>query len=249
MEIDMKGKWILVTGASSGIGEGVVGELDKAGANVVLVGRNEEKLQEVASGMANQAIVVKYDLSDLENMEEIFTTVYKQGIVLDGMVHSAGISVDIPVKVLQPQDLRTMMEVNYFSFVMLGRFFYKKKYSNPESSIVAISSAAAFMCDKGMSQYSASKAALNATVKTMSKEFLNRRIRVNAIAPCFVDTGMTWNVGNYVEGFADKLTQTQPLGVIPREQIAYVVLFLLSEYSRYITGDIIPITGGQTLHY
>lgn len=245
---NIKEKNILITGASSGIGEAIARHLHSLGATVILVARSVEKLNSMQEELKERVHVFSLDLSHLEDIEDIFLFCKEKSIFLDGLVHAAGISVDIPIKALRVEDMQEMMTVNYFSYVQLGKYFANRKYSKDGASIVAFSSAASFMCDKGMSQYSASKAAINATTKTMAKEFINRKIRVNAIAPAFVDTDMTWNVANYVEGFCENINKTQPLGIIPKEQISYLVEFLLSDCSKYITGNIIPVTGGTSLN-
>lgn len=247
MNWNLEGKWILITGCTSGIGETVSYMLDSYGANTVLVGRNTEKLQKMEAELKHEVISISYDLMDLDNIEDIFKTCLKKGVKLDGMVYSAGISIDIPIKALKISDIENPMRIHYEAFTLFGKQFAKKKYSNDNSSIVVLSSAAAFTCDKGMMGYAASKAAINAAVQVMSKEFVQRRIRVNAVAPCFVDTDMTWNVAKFVDDFQEKINTVQPFGVIPKEQIAFLIFYLLSDYSSYITGDVIPVTGGQII--
>ena len=139
--------------------------------------------------------------------------------------------------------MKNVTSVNYFSFLELGKYFYKRKYSNEGASIVAISSTAADACMKGMCTYSASKAALNAAVRTMSKEFLGRHQRVNSIMPSFVDTPMAEHVEETLGNLEGKIA-AQPLGLIEPVQIAYLVEFLISDKSSFITGACIPVSGG-----
>lgn len=143
-------------------------------------------------------------------------------------------------------DIEIMKEVtaiNYYSFVELGKYFNKKKYSNDRASVVAISSSAAETCTKGMCTYAASKAALNAAVKVMGREFLKRYQRVNAILPTFVDTPMAVRMDDAL-GDLDSKIAGQPLGLIDPGQIAYLVEFLISDKSSYITGACIPVSAG-----
>ena len=239
-------KWILVTGASSGIGEAVSKYLSSQGYGVVLVARNQDKLRIISQNLPNDNFFVSYDLMKLEHIEEIFVMCKEKGIKLDGMVHCAGINRDIPVRANDIIAMREVTTTNYYSFLELGKYFCKKKYSNDGASIVAMSSTAANACSKGMCTYSASKAALNAVVKTMGKEFVKRRQRVNAIMPSYVDTPMVEQVDEAL-GKMQSIIETQPLGLIEPLQIAYLVEFLLSEKSSYITGACIPVSGGSIL--
>ena len=129
-------------------------------------------------------------------------------------------------------------------FRSLCILFNKKKYSNERASIVAISSSAAYSCGKGMCTYSSSKAALNAAVKVMGKEFMKRMQRVNAILPTFVDTPMAERMDASLNDLEAKVAR-QPLGLIEPQQIAYLVEFLLSDKASYITGACIPVSAGS----
>lgn len=236
-------KAILVTGASSGIGAAVSQYLSEQGYGVVLVARNKSKMEQIAAAFSGNRHIISYDLTDLENIEQIFIQCKEKGIKLDGMVHCAGISNDIPIRANDVEVMKDVTTINYYSFVELCKYFIKKKYSQDGASVVALSSSAAELCSKGMCTYSASKAALNATVKVLSKESLKRRQRVNAIMPNFVDTPMAQNVNNTFGNLERKIA-AQPLGIIEPVQIAYLVEFLLSDKSSYITGACIPVSGG-----
>ena len=103
---------------------------------------------------------------------------------------------------------------------------------------------ASLECAKAMSQYAASKNAVNAYTKVLAREAEKRKIRVNAIAPALVDTDMTHQLCDVLEDFEETIITRQPFGIIPVEQIAYLAEFLLSDRSAYITGTIIPVHGG-----
>lgn len=236
-------KTVLVTGASSGIGAATSEYLSKQGYFVVLVARNKDRLNQLSQKLCGESLIIPYDLSDLEHIENILTNCKDQGIKLDGMVHCAGINNDIPIRANDVEVMKEVTTINYYSFVELGKYFNKKKYSNDRASIVAISSSAAETCGKGMCTYSASKAALNAAVKVMGKEFLKRRQRVNAVLPTFVDTPMAARMDESL-GDLDSKVAGQPLGLIEPEQIAYLVEFLISDKSSYITGACIPVSAG-----
>lgn len=227
-----KNRYVLVTGASSGIGEATVRHLDSEGYRIVLLARRMEKMLETASHLSHESHCISYDLQDLEHIEQIFLQLRDKGIKLYGLVHCAGINRDMPVKTNDLSDMVQVMNVNLLSFVELAKYFYKKKYSEDGGAIVAMSSTAVLGCDKGMCTYSASKAGLDASVRVMSKEFAHRGIRVNSIQLNYVDTQMARETPNYEAKFA-----AQPLGVIAPEYVAYLTAFLLSEKARYISGS------------
>lgn len=239
-------KKILITGASSGIGEQTARYLSEQGYETVLVARNAEKLNDIANSLAGETVVIPFDLNKLSEIKNIFDRCKEQGIKLDALIHCAGINSDMPISVNDIEIMQQVTTVNYYAFVELGKYFGKKKYSNEGSSIVAISSSAADACMKGMCTYSASKAALNASVKVMAREYLKRKQRVNAIMPSFVDTPMAKQMDEQL-GDLDQKLATQPLGLIEPIDISYMVEFLISEKAKYITGACIPISGGAIL--
>ncbi len=237
----MRGKNILITGASQGIGGKTAEYLSSRGARVILVARNEEKLRKIQNGLPEKSSIFVYDLLNLQEIENIFCYCVGQGIKLHGMVHCAGVNRDIPIKYNDVEFMQETMAVNYMAFVELGKFFMKKKYSVDGGSIVAISSSAASMLPPGMCTYASSKMALEASVKIMSKEFIKRRIRVNAIAPACVDTEMV-EEAPFVD--TNQIEKNQPLGLIKPIYLSYLVEYLLSDKAKYITGATIPVFAG-----
>lgn len=239
-------KTILITGASSGIGKACAELLAQNGNNLVLVARDKEKLESLSTMLSGNHLVIPYDLTELENIKSIMDTVKDNGWKLDGMVHSAGVDVTCPIKVNSIPLMIQAMTVNCFAFYELGKWFYSAKYSNTESSIVAISSIASKLCQQGQGPYSASKAALNSVVKTMSKEFVRRKIRVNAVLPAGVGTPMAQDKSRMLTGLKPSggKKAEQPLGLITPQSVAESVDFLLSNKSMYITGELLTISAG-----
>ena len=229
-------KKVLITGASSGIGRVTAVYLDSLGYDLVLVARDKEKLTNLGKDLRDP-LIITYDLNNLADIEAIFETTKKLRGKLDGLLHCAGINKDQPVKVNNIDDMLGTINVNLLSFIQLARFFCAKKYSNDNSTIIAMSSIAAISCDKSMCTYSASKAGIDAAVKVMSKEFAKRKIRVNSIQPTFVDTPMIKDMADYAEK-----VEAQPLGVIQPINVAYLIEFLLSDKARFISGSNIKMS-------
>ncbi len=240
----MNKKNILVVGATGGIGQSTVKYLIESGYFVVAVGRNEKVLSDLENKYTDNILVYKYDLTDLDNVESIFQYLKEKNIVLDGMVHSAGISYDVAIRQIDISKLEEVTKVNYMSFVSFMRCFAKKKYTNDGGGVVAISSTAATRLTKSMCIYSASKAALEASVVVAAKELLPRKIRVNAIEPAFVNTPMAETALSAKETDIDAI---QPLGLIEPENIASMVEFLLSDKAKYMTASVVTMSAGEGL--
>ncbi len=234
-------KVILITGASSGIGLCTARYLLEQGYGVAGVGRHLEKLEELKEAYGDRLLTIRYDLEELAGIESVFMQAAGHFGKLYGMVHCAGLNRDTPVRSNDLNDMQAVMNVNCNAFIELGKYFSRKKYSVDGGSIVALSSMASLQCGKGMCTYSVSKAGLNAAVRVMAKEFAGRRIRVNAILPNFVDTPMAAEAMGYT---STNVEEFQPFGLIEPVQVAYLAEFLLSEKAAYITGSLIPVSGG-----
>ena len=233
---------ILVTGATSGMGADAVLYLADHGYSVVLVGRNEEKLQKMGQLLSTSCLAsCRADLTDMESIAPLFADLKEREIMLDGLVYCAGAdSSAAPVRTIRNENVRRLLTLHTEAFVEMCKFFYRRDFSNEGSSIVAISSLASLMCRKNSLDYSVSKAALNAAVKVMSREFLKRNIRVNAILPANVDTPMCDNLKKVCD-----ITSIQPMGFIEPIHISYMIEYLLSDKAKYITGGLIPISAGM----
>ena len=235
-------KRILITGATSGIGEATAKYLFSLEYRLVLVGRNEEKLAELKNSMGEAAEVVAADLCDDSSVKRLFDFCHDNGLMLDGLVHCAGIAGDKPIRLCTIEYLEKLMHIHYFAFVELCKYFAKKTYSNDGASIVAVSSVSNILRKKASAPYACAKSAVDTAVSVMSKEFTNRGIRVNTVKPALTDTPFldlsrdTYNIFDY-----------QPFGYIPPEHIAYMIEYLLSDKAKYITDAHIPISGGMEL--
>lgn len=229
------GKNILITGATSGIGEATAKYLFQQGYNLILTGRNENRLEELEKEL--DCLIYPMDLAELERIPDLFDFCQSRSIKLDGLVHSAGIGGSNVVRTLEMQEVEHVMRVNYFSLVMLIKYYIRKRYSNDGGSIVALSSIASYTAEAGMAAYAGAKSAINSLIKVTANECLKRKIRANVVLPAMVDTPMTVGGDHYV-------MTNQPYGFIEKEQIAYLIEFLLSDKAKYITGTAIPVSGG-----
>lgn len=240
---DLTGKKILITGGSSGIGRAAAFACAKAGAQVVLLGRNKERLEKVIKGLEGSGHCYwVFDLNSDSDYDILFQNIVMIVGKLDGMVHSAGIPGVIPLKVLSKNKMNEVMNVNYFSFIELVKQFSKKKYSNG-GSIVGVSSVVVERGEACQTIYSASKAAMEASVKCLAIELVSKNIRINTVMPGMIRTEMMDKV---IEGGSreDKLGAGSVLGIGKPEEVANAILFLLSDLSSHTTGRNIYVDGG-----
>lgn len=248
--MSLANKKILVTGASSGIGRATAICCAQLGAQLVLLARDQTRLEETRSclnGTGHQ--IAQIDFTEIIRggvLQTLLDRVTADGGKLDGMVHCAGIPCVVPLKALTGERLHRTMSVNFYSFVELARQFIKKKYSNDGSSIVALSAALTACPREYELAYIASKAALEAAVPVIAMECGKRRIRVNCLAPGNVRTEMTERViaENNNREFLDQAAERAILGWQQPEEIAKFCAFLLSDASSAITARTIRADGG-----
>ena len=243
----LEGKTILVTGASSGIGRGTAIECAKMGAQIVLSGRNEQRLQETLASLEGEGHVV---LSGDINEEDVRQEIVNKMPVINGIVHCAGISQIKMAKFMDSISLASIFQTNVFSPLMLNTLLLKKKKIQKNSSIIFISSiSGVYRSQVGEGGYGATKAALAGYVKSLALELSAQGIRVNSIHPGVVETPLLEvSNGTFGEEELGNLRQKYPLKRFGKpEDIARCAVYLLSDASSWMTGSNILIDGGFTL--
>lgn len=237
----LKGKTILVTGASSGIGRGIAIACSKMGATVVLNGRNEQRLTETLSEMDGENhLSLIADLSDGEMLVDMVTKLP----MLNGIVHCAGIGQRVLCKQLQESDLDDMMGVNFKAPVMLQTEILKQKKLNKGASVVFIASIAYDSPTIGNSMYCASKGAIISYANCLAIELASRLIRVNCILPAMIWTDLIFK-GGITEEQLKEDEKKYPLKRYGKpEDVANLAIYLLSDASEWMSGSNIKLTGG-----
>jgi NAD(P)-dependent dehydrogenase (short-subunit alcohol dehydrogenase family) len=242
----------LVTGASSGIGRECCLLLNKLGAAVIAVGRRGDKLNELRSETMEPKLLYTEikDLSvGIEEHDKWIGAISARYGRLRGIVLSAGIQHTIPLKAISYDQMKQLFDVNYFSNIMLTKGFGHSKVNvGKGASIVFVSSITAKHGGKGIINYSASKAALLAAVKSLALELCGMGIRVNSVLPGYVETEMLTGDKNLFNAhFIEKINAEYPLGIGKPEWVAQLIIFLLSNCASWITGSNIIIDGGASL--
>jgi NAD(P)-dependent dehydrogenase (short-subunit alcohol dehydrogenase family) len=242
--MDLTAKRILVTGASSGIGKACAILAGRLGASVVLVARDDKRLETTLGQMEGcHHMSISFDLGDLEHYDELFKRCASEE-KLDGFVHAAGIGPAMPIQSVSLAVMRAVMNINYFAFMELVKWFSKKRYS-AGGSIVGISSVSGVVGWQGVSLYGGSKGAMDSSVRSLAIELASRHIRVNSVVPSNIRTPMFDEIvsvgGNEA---ARQILAKQPLGLGEPEDVAHAAAFLLSDAARFITGTQLVVDGG-----
>lgn len=248
MNFDFSNKRAVVTGASRGIGEAIVRQLDAGGARVALVSRSADKLGHIASELTNEPIVIACDLSDADSIAHISSTALEAFGGLDVLVNNAAVERNEPASKVTGEAIDETLFVNLRQAFMLCSAFAKPLFAT-QGSIVNVSSTAATGAGGTQGAYAASKGGLNTLTKNLANEWASKGVRVNGVAPGLVDTEM-WEAtfGRLGEEFVrESFVKRVPLlrwGTA--DEIANVACFLASGMASYVTGQTIKTDGGMT---
>ena len=240
--------YVLITGASSGIGRAIAVTLSKS-YPLILGGRNVERLEETRTMCTNSEkhIFWNFDLDDVENIHDNLTTFIKDNnLKVGGFVHSAGIALLTTLIGADLQEIRKVMDINFFAAVEVLKVLVTKKINGKSlTNVILMSSLTAFRSGRGEAFYAVSKSALNTFVRVTADE-LAPNVRINTINPGITRTPMIDNLLKdkvHLENYQKKYL----LGIVEVEDIANMAEFLMSEKSRRITGQHFVIDGGASI--
>ena len=244
---DFKGKVALVTGAARGIGRAIALELARGGASVALNDVNEaaaaEAIELAQKAGSPKAKFYKFDVADPAACESAVESVVAEFGGLHILVNNAGISLDALLLRFKDEDWRKTLDINITGAFNLMRSAARPLIKAKGGAIVNIASVVGEMGNSGQAAYSASKGALIALTKTVARELASRNVRVNAVAPGFIDTPMTQALP---EAAKTKLFEAIPLARLGTPQdIADCVAWLSSDKASYVTGAVIRVNGGM----
>jgi 3-oxoacyl-[acyl-carrier protein] reductase len=244
----LDGKIAVVTGSARGIGSAIAAELAEAGADVALCDLNREWLSEtagIAEKAGRKAMCVGVDVSNADAVTSAVSEITGNFGKIDILVNNAGITKDTFLARMSEEDWDSVISVN-----LKGAFLFTKAVARPmmkqkSGNIVNIASIIGLIGNAGQCNYAASKAGLMALTKSAARELASRNIRVNAVAPGFIRTKMT-------EALPEEIQKTM-LDAIPMKRfgdpvdVARTVLFLVSEASSYMTGQVLTVSGGMVM--
>lgn len=249
--MDLQGKNIIITGASSGIGRTCAIQCSKYGAKVHLVARNLDKLNAVSTHLGDNVHTINsLDVTSSEEIEPLVREIVKVHGKIDGFIHSAGVQITMPVKSITTDSYISLYRVNAVAAYEFARSISLKNIRSPKgSSIVFISSIMSIVANPGLAAYCSSKAALLGAARSLALELAKQKIRVNCVSPGFIsDSAMMHDdlQDSLSQSEIDELKKGYPLGLGETIDVANMCVFLLSDDAKWITGQNIVIDGGYS---
>ena len=239
VSFDFSGKHFVVTGASSGMGRQVAKELALAGADVLVLARRMQELKTLNEQFPERITIACVDITDYDNVEKHVASFMQSKGALDGSVHAAGVLAFTPLRAFSEIQAKQMMDVSFWAGINLMRVLTKKKYAAASTAHILFSSVSAQKGQKGLSAYAAAKAAVQVGVRSLAKEVAERGHRINTISPGWVRTEMTRETLD-----SEQIATEHLLGIGNPEDVSGMVLFLLSDRAKWITGADFVVDGG-----
>lgn len=245
----LENKLVLITGASKGIGKEIATLFSAEGANLVLLARNENNLLELRTSLKNkynnQIDIFKCDIRSAEEIKQVFGQLTVEKKFIDVLVNNAGVMIDSTLQVVKDESIVNTFETNVYGTMLCCKHAIKHFLKVKKGSIINLSSIIGVNGSVGQSVYAASKAAVIGFTRSLSKELASFNFRVNAIAPGFIETDLT-------KGLESKVYEKNLAGIGMKrfgkpEDVAKVALFLASDLSEYVTGQVIGVDGGMVI--
>ena len=240
--INFKGKKILITGATGGIGKALVKKFLSLDGTILATGTNTEKLDSLKKEFPNLN-VLKFDISDHSKIEDFIENVSSQLVGLDVLVNNAGITMDNLSLRMKDEEWKRVIDINLSSTFYLCKHAIKKMLKNKYGRIVNITSIVGHTGNLGQTNYAASKAGIVAMSKSLAIEYAKKNITINCVSPGFIQSNMTDRI---VESIKAVLTSRIPMSKLGTgEDVSNTVAFLSSDAASYITGETIHVNGGM----
>lgn len=243
--VNLKGKKVLVTGASGGIGKAIAIELSSNGADLCLTGRNKSELESLQKLIGGNCQIIISDLSKSEGIDELVNSAQEKMGQIDILINNAGITRDNLFMRMSEEDWNEVINVNLNSIFKLTKHLIKGMIKRRYGRIINITSVIGVAGGAGQSNYSASKAGIIAMSKSLAQEVGSRSVTVNSIAPGFIETNMTAELS---DDRKQEILNSISIGRLGKpDDIAGAVCFLASDKASYITGQTIHINGGMLM--
>ncbi len=246
----LAGKLALITGGGSGIGFDIANCMVSAGGRVVITGRREEPLREAVEKLGERAQYRVNDVTKRDSLDALVEEIERTIAPIDTLVNNAGINMKKPALEVTDEDFDRIVHTNLNSVFSLTRVCAQRMMARKSGSIIMISSMAAYYGIDRVAAYAASKSGVEGMVKVLASEFSGNGVRVNAIAPGFIETAMSKTaMGGDPDRFARAMRRT-PMGKFGQpEDIGWAAVFLASEAAKYVTGVSLPVDGGNSIGF
>jgi len=247
---EAKQKIAIVTGGSAGLGLAIAEKLAQNNIYTILIGRDEAKLQAAINSIGLNAAFIPFDLINLKGIPALVQQIHQQYGRIDILVNNAGINMKKNFTEVSDEDFQQILTVNVNAVFSISREVVKVMEEQGIGSIINISSMAALFGLPKVIAYTASKSAIEGMTKAMAVELSPKGIRVNAVAPGFIETDMSAKALNNDPERKQKVLSRTPMGYLGKpEDVAEAVLFLATDASKYITGTSIRVDGGNAIGF
>ncbi|MCE5267207.1 MAG: SDR family oxidoreductase [Planctomycetaceae bacterium] len=247
--MDMTGRAVLVTGASSGLGRAAAIALSRLGARVFLLARDEVRLCETLAALEGDGHGhLSFDLNSVDDIPKVMADIAGRFSPLSGIAHFAGLMQTKPLQASKPADYESLYRVNVIAGMQLLRSCAARGIvTDAGAAVVLVGSVMSLVASPGQGAYAASKAAVLGLVRTSALELARFRVRVNAVLPAHVSTqGADTSNHHLTPEQMEQFERKHPLGFGRPEDVANAAAFLLSDASRWITGSALTVDGGYT---
>ncbi len=249
MKYNLNGQVVVITGAARGIGYAIAEAFAKAEATVIIIDIAAELVDKAVSSLraiTDKAFGYAGNVVDGQGIEAIFAEIVTTHGKIDCLINNAGVTRDNLLLRMKEEEWSLVMDINLKGSFICTQKAFKHMMKTRKGSIINISSVIGLMGNAGQANYAASKGGLIAFTKSCAKEFASRNIRVNAIAPGFIETEMTATLSPEIRAEYAKVIPLQKMG--SPADVAKLCLFLASSESEYITGQTVAVDGGLTMH-
>lgn len=249
-EFSLKGSLALVTGGGSGIGLAIAQAFIQAGARVIIAGRREEVLKEAVAQLGKSSSYKVCDLSVLTALTSFVESIEQEHGAIDILVNNAGINLKKPALEVCDTEFETVLQVNLRAVFSLSREVAKQMTARKKGSILMISSMASQYGIPKVVAYTAAKSGIEGMTKALAVEWSPMGVRINCIAPGFIETDMSAKaLNNDPERKNRVLTRTPMQQLGKPEDVGMAAVFLVSSAAKYITGVILPVDGGNSIGF
>jgi NAD(P)-dependent dehydrogenase (short-subunit alcohol dehydrogenase family) len=247
---DLKGKTVLVTGGGSGLGYALAGAFSSQGARVLIAGRNRETLDRARGALGGSLRVFSFDLSDIGRIPAFVREVTAAAGEIDVLVNNAGINLKKEALEVSDREYEDVVTTNQTAVFVLSREVGKSMVARRRGSIIMISSMASRYGIPGVVAYTAAKSAVEGMTRSLAVEWSPSGVRVNCIAPGFIDTAMSAKAFENDSSRRDRVLARTPLRRLGEpSDVAGAALYLASDQSKFVTGIILPVDGGNSIGF
>lgn len=246
----LKNKIALITGGGSGIGFEIAQCMIRSGATIVITGRREDPLKEAIAQLGANAYYFVNDVTDLGSLENLVNNIELTHGAIDVLVNNAGINMKKPALEVTDDDFNRIIQTNLNAVFALTRTCASRMIPRKSGTIIMISSMAAYYGIDRVVAYAASKSGLEGMVKVLASEFSPHNVRVNAIAPGFIETNMMKTAMGSDPDRMNRALNRTPMGKFGNpSDIGWAAVFLASDAAKYITGVSLPVDGGNSIGF